>query len=100
MGWPSNIVLVGFMGSGKTTTGKELAHVLGFQFLDTDQLIEKKNNKKIKSIFEEEGEVFFRNQEKEIIDKLLSKNNCIISTGGGAWISEENREKLMALGWC
>lgn len=100
MGLPPNIILVGFMGSGKTSTGKELANILGFQFLDMDQLIEEKTDKKIKTIFEEKGEPFFRNQEKEVIDQIRSKKHCIISTGGGAWINQENRELLLTLGWC
>jgi shikimate kinase len=100
MGLPANIILIGFMGSGKTSTGKELSHILGFQFLDMDQLIEEKSDKKIKTIFEENGEVFFRNLEKEVIGQLRSKKNFVISSGGGAWIDQENREVLLQLGWC
>jgi len=97
---PSNVILVGFMGSGKTLTGKELAEVLNFIFLDTDQWIEEKNKKKVREIFEEKGEVYFRNQEKNIINELRSKQGYVIATGGGIWANKENRETLLKMGWC
>ncbi len=97
---PSNVFLVGFMGSGKTTTGKELAKMLGFRFLDTDQLIEQTSGKEIKAVFEEKGENYFRSEESRIIKSLNTKKNYVISTGGGAWLFEENRVELLKSGWC
>src|SRR6185295_14740375 len=100
MNLPSNVILVGFMGSGKTSTGKELARLLGFDFLDMDQLIEEKNKMKIPEIFEKKGEGFFRTQEKETVEWLKSKRNCVVSTGGGVWTDQVNRENLMMIGFC
>jgi shikimate kinase len=97
---PPNVILVGFMGSGKTSTGKELARLLDFQFLDVDQWIEENNKKSIKTIFEESGEGFFRAQEKSALERLKDKIRHVISTGGGAWMDAENRDLLMRLGWC
>jgi shikimate kinase len=95
-----NIILLGFMGSGKTTTGKELSKLTGFQFVDTDHLIEEKNNKKVARIFAEEGELFFRFQEKEAVKWLETGRNHVVSTGGGIWMDPENRQKLLDAGWC
>ena len=100
MGTPLNIILVGFMGAGKTTSGKELAHVLGFQFLDLDQLIEEHCGMKIPDIFEKMGEDHFRKKEIEAVDSLISKKNYVVSTGGGVWSNPENRKKLLNLGLC
>jgi len=88
------------MGSGKTSTGKELSKLTGFQFVDTDYWIEEKNKKKITKIFEEEGELFFRHQEKEAIEWLKTLKKHVVSTGGGIWMDEINREKLQNEGWC
>jgi shikimate kinase len=97
---PSNIFLVGFMGAGKTSTGKELSKILSYQFLDMDSWIEEKNGQKISEIFEKHGEGFFRNEEKEAIKGFVGKSNYVVSTGGGTWIDKENRENLFKLGWC
>lgn len=97
---PPNIILTGFMGCGKTSTGKELAKVLDFEFCDVDQWIEEKNKKKIPKIFEENGEGYFRQQERHAIRALAAQKNSIIATGGGAWIDQENRERLLQTGWC
>ena len=66
----TQIVLIGFMGAGKTAIGKSLAQKLQIPFLDTDQLIEKKVNLSIPKIFEEKGESFFRQQEKEVLNTI------------------------------
>jgi shikimate kinase len=100
MGLPSNIVLIGFMGSGKTSTGKELSKILNFHFWDIDSWIEERNGIKISEIFEKHGELFFRRQEEEAIKYLTGKNNYIVSTGGGTWVDKNNRENLLKLGWC
>lgn len=100
MSLPPNIILLGFMGSGKTTSGKELSKLTGFTFVDTDNWIEEKSKKKVAKIFAEEGELFFRRQEKEAVEWLEEGKHHIVSTGGGIWMDKENREKLLGIGWC
>lgn len=82
------IFLCGFMGAGKTSVGKALAKKLNFDFLDTDRLIEQKYGP-IPKIFEEKGEKYFRQKELELAKELISKENVIISSGGGFVLSEE-----------
>ena len=77
-----NIILVGFMGTGKTTVAKILRKN-NFQLLDMDELIESSENKSISRIFKEEGESYFRGLERTLVKKLAQKTNTIISTGGG-----------------
>tara|TARA_R110002051_G_scaffold4731_10_gene26268 strand:+ start:129 stop:641 length:513 start_codon:yes stop_codon:yes gene_type:complete len=78
------IVLVGYMGSGKTTVGKELSKYLGFRFLDLDAYIEDGTGMKIATIFKEKGELFFRKLEHQYLLEILEKDSDIIlSTGGG-----------------
>jgi shikimate kinase len=83
-----NLILVGMMASGKSTIGRLLAKKLNLKFFDTDFIIEKKTKMKIFEIFEKKGEAVFRNLEKKITLNLINKNNCVISFGGGAFISE------------
>ena len=78
-----NIYLVGFMGSGKSTIGKKLSKKLNLKFLDTDKIIEKKNSMTINQIFYNQGEKFFRNEEKRLLIVLNKYKKTIISTGGG-----------------
>ncbi len=85
-----NIVLIGFMGCGKTTVGKELAKKLNFYFLDIDYMIQKEENKSIEKIFEIFGEDYFRALEKEACYKVSNFKNYVISTGGGVIKDEEN----------
>ena len=94
------IILIGFMGCGKTSIGKRLSEALGIPFLDTDELIEAEQKKSISSIFEEEGEAAFRAMETECLRKLLnSKENCfVLSVGGGLPVREENRKLLSQIG--
>lgn len=81
----NNIILIGFMGSGKSSVGRELSRILNSVFLDTDVLIESNLNLKIKDIFNEFGENYFREFEKHICKWLFcNTSNAIISTGGGA----------------
>lgn len=97
---PPNVILVGAMGAGKTFTGKELSHLLGFQFWDMDQWIEQQCKRKIKEIFQDEGELYFRKKETEVVELLKDKKHYVISTGGGVWVEERNRAKLLNAGWC
>lgn len=97
---PTNIILIGFMGSGKTVTGKELSKMLRFRFWDMDQWIEEKTGEKIHVLFEKKGEKFFREQENEAVEWLAGQKDYVASTGGGAWLSQANRERLLTLGWC
>ncbi len=84
------LVLIGFMGSGKSTIGRKLARRLGIDFFDTDELIQRKTRLKISDIFKTKGEGFFREQEEGIIQNLADKNNCVISAGGGAVLKKTN----------
>ena len=90
----SNIILTGFMASGKSAVGKELAKRLRMDFVDTDELIEEKEGIKISQIFREKGEPYFRKVETEIIKKVAEDKNAIIATGGGVVLKEENMQVL------
>ena len=89
-----NIFLVGPMGSGKTTIGRQLAKVLQRHFYDSDREIEERTGAEISLIFELEGEEGFRKREMEMIDELTNCSNIILATGGGAVIKDENRRHL------
>jgi len=89
-----NIVLCGFMGCGKTTVGTELATIMNYDFIDTDELIEKKQETTIKEIFETHGEAYFRDLEHEACKKVADMKNCVISTGGGAMTFKRNVEAI------
>ena len=95
-----NLILIGMMGSGKSTIGRLLGQKLNLRFFDIDFLIEKKVNMKIAEIFEKKGEDKFRNLEKKITLKFLNKNNCIISLGGGAFINKIIKKKVNKKGYC
>lgn len=84
------IVLLGFMGSGKSTLGKQLAASLGWIFMDLDRFIETEENRTISEIFEKNGEAFFRNLESKALTRLLSHSHQVIAIGGGAPCSQEN----------
>ena len=89
-GLKRNIILVGPMGSGKTTVGRILATKLGWRFIDTDKLIVEQTGKEISDLFQERGEVYFRQVEKEIISHLPQVSRTVIATGGGAVIDRTN----------
>jgi len=91
---PDNIVLVGPMGAGKTTVGKQMASQLGKTFIDVDQELESRTGVSINLIFEIEKEAGFRARETEVLAELLKKNNCVIATGGGIIVTPENRQLL------
>lgn len=85
------VVLVGMMGAGKTAIGKALSAQLGVPFEDSDAEIEAASKLKIAEIFDRYGEPFFRDKESKVIARLLDGPPCVLSTGGGAWLSPENR---------
>ena len=89
-----NIVLMGMPSCGKSTIGKLVAEKLGREFIDTDKLIEEKENRSIERIFSEDGEEYFRALEKEVVREVSKKNSSIIAVGGGAPVFEENRWAL------
>ena len=88
--------MVGMMGAGKTAIGTALAKHLDVPFLDSDAEISRAANRTIAEIFERDGEGFFRARESEVIRSLLEGPPCILSTGGGAWLSAENRDVISA----
>ncbi|MCV2892120.1 shikimate kinase [Lentibacter sp. XHP0401] len=93
------VVLVGMMGAGKTAVGKALAAKIGAPFLDSDAEITEAANMTIPEIFERDGEAFFRARETEVIRRLLTApGKSVLSTGGGAFLAQENREMISALG--
>ncbi len=91
---PKNISLIGFMGTGKSTIGKELAKKLNWKYIDIDDLIEKRTNKTISDIFRDEGEDSFRQIESQILKELIKKSQLVISCGGGIVLKNENRMRL------
>ena len=95
---PLNVILIGFMGCGKTTVGNLLARQLGFQFIDTDQLIVKKAKRPIPLIFEQEGEAGFRALESAVLEDLAGTDRAVIATGGGIITVPDNIPRLRDLG--
>ena len=89
-----SIILIGFMGTGKSRVGKELAKKLGWRFLDTDDLIEEKCGMKIKEIFKKFGEKYFRDRESEAARKVGRLKGTVIATGGGIVLREKNIKNL------
>jgi shikimate kinase len=90
-----NLILLGMMGVGKTTIGKIVAKKQGLEFVDTDKNIEKKCSMKISEIFKIKGEKFFRIKEEKEVLKSLTKNNCVIALGGGAFVNESIRNSIL-----
>jgi shikimate kinase len=89
-----NIVLAGFMGTGKTEVGRELARLLDMKLIDVDTEIEKSQKMAINEIFKQFGEPWFREIETEMIKKVAENENIIISAGGGAVLKQENMDTL------
>src|SRR5437870_3839361 len=85
-----NLVLVGFMGSGKTSAGKIAAQRLGLKFVDMDNLIEQRHNQTISRIFETKGEAFFREHERKLVRELAARQDHCIATGGGVVLDPNN----------
>ncbi len=98
---PKNIVLIGFMGCGKSTVGRDLHARLGYPLVDMDQMIEKRAGKSIAAIFADSGEQAFREMESQLLEELgdPSAPRRIISTGGGVIGRASNRELLRQLGY-
>lgn len=92
------VAMVGMMGAGKTAIGTALAKRLHVPFLDSDAEISRAANMTIAEIFERDGEAFFRDRESEVISRLLDGPPCVLSTGGGAFLREENRRMISEKG--
>ena len=92
------VVMVGMMGAGKTAVGRALAQRLRVGFLDSDAEIEAAANRTVPEIFERDGEPFFRAKETQIIERLLEEKRCVLSTGGGAFLSGQNRANISGKG--
>lgn len=90
------VVLIGYMGSGKTTVGKLLAQDLKFEFIDLDDYIEDQLNEKISTIFHEKGEIYFRRKESELLKEVLNDpRNLVIAVGGGTPCYGDNMELIL-----
>ncbi len=94
----NNIFIVGPMGAGKTTIGKQLAKNLGWEFLDSDHEIVARTGVQIPIIFDVEGEAGFRKREKNMIDELTQRHQLVLATGGGAVLDQDNRRVLSQRG--
>lgn len=95
---PRNIILAGFMGTGKSTVGRILADRLGWKFVDTDRLIESEAGLTITEIFDADGEAAFRDLETAVARRLAGMSQCVVATGGGFPLRPENREAAIAAG--
>jgi shikimate kinase len=95
---PHNVFLVGPMGAGKTTIGRQLASALGFTFEDSDQVIQQRTGVDIPTIFEFEGEEGFRQRESQVIEDLTQGQDLVLATGGGVVLRPDNRRHLAARG--
>ncbi|MGE0825022.1 MAG: shikimate kinase [Candidatus Binatia bacterium] len=94
----NNIVLTGFMGTGKSVVGKRLASRLGYRFVDTDEVIEKTERESIACIFATKGEPYFRALEKKAIVQVCQEKDIVIATGGGAIVDKANATQLKNFG--
>ena len=95
----NHVILIGFMGCGKSSVGKALADAMGIPFVDTDGMIEEQAGRKINDIFREDGEEYFRELETSVLKQLLSaQERKVIAVGGGLPVREINREYLKRLG--
>ncbi|MGI9308754.1 MAG: shikimate kinase AroK [Gammaproteobacteria bacterium] len=93
-----NIILIGPMGSGKSSVGRKLATTLGREFFDSDEEIEARTGVDIPFIFDKEGESGFRRRERELIKELTEKNSIVLATGGGAAQDDSNRALMRTHG--
>ena len=90
-----NLVLTGMMGVGKSTIGRLIAKRLEMKFIDVDKVIENKEQKSIKQIFDDNGENYFRKLEEKITLKILKTNKTVVALGGGAFLNKEVRSKVL-----
>ena len=95
---PRNIILVGFMASGKTSVGRALAERTGWTLVDADDVIVARAGKPIHRIFSEDGEPAFRELERQVIADLCAGERQVIASGGGAFVSEQNRDVMLSGG--
>lgn len=93
-----NVILVGPMGAGKSTIGRQLAQLLHYEFIDSDHEIEARTGADIPWIFDVEGEEGFRHREETVIDELTQRDGIVLATGGGAVTREANRRVVSARG--
>ncbi|MCP5018565.1 MAG: shikimate kinase AroK [Ketobacter sp.] len=93
-----NVILVGPMGAGKSTIGRQLAQALSYEFVDSDHEIEARTGADIPWIFDVEGEEGFRRREETVIDELTQRDGIVLATGGGAITREANRRAISARG--
>lgn len=95
-----NVILIGFMGSGKTSVGRKLANRLSYQFCDSDQMLEARARNTIAHIFETQGEEYFRNLETDFLKEIsVSMKQTVLSTGGGLPLREQNARLLKEMGY-
>lgn len=94
-----NIYLVGLMGAGKTTIGRQLAKKMGRRFFDSDHEIEARTGVRIPTIFEIEGEAGFRRREAQVIAELAAEREIVLATGGGVVLNPANRQAMRESGW-
>ena len=99
MGRPSNVFLIGFMGSGKSTVGRQLAAALGKDFFDCDRVLEERTGVDIPYIFDLEGEAGFRRREAAVLRELTGKRGIVLATGGGVVGDPDNRTALASNGF-
>lgn len=93
-----NVILIGFMGTGKSAVGRALADTLGYDFVDCDEWIEKRAGKRVSQIFDEDGEPEFRRIESEVIADLPKLKRTVVATGGGAPLRPENMAAMKRAG--
>ena len=94
------VFLIGFMGAGKSTSGKLLATASGYQFIDLDAAVELFAGKSVSAIFSEEGEKAFRNYENQVLNQLIHRHNIIVATGGGCGAVQKNLDLMNQHGIC
>jgi shikimate kinase len=92
------VFLVGYRGTGKTTVARLLAHLLGWQWVDADDVLERRASMTVRQVFEAEGEVGFRRRESAALEELCGLRGHVVATGGGVVLSATNRARLKAAG--